>query len=367
MSTHSADVAATDPGAKSPHEIENEVEQSRREVERTLDAIQERLSPGQLLDQAASYFRGNGGEFARNFGNAIKHNPIPLALVGVGLAWMMWSEQRPRSADAPSSDWDDDPELGYGYHDRYAGFADEAAGTEAWPYAGYGPRGETEPEAGLEEEAGAGWRGRIAETSGSARAKAEDLAEGVRASVAGAAEGARERMADAAEGARERVAGARDEVRNRAAAARVRARRYGQRARRGALDMLHEQPLVLGAIGLAVGAAIGAALPPSEPEDRLMGETRDRLKRRAEAIGREQAAKAGAAAQAAYEAAKDEAEAQGLTPEHGKSAAASAKDKVERVVDATTGAARAEAERQGLGRSDDKSDETKPAGPNRTV
>lgn len=43
-------------------------------------------------------------------------------------------------------------------------------------------------------------------------------------------------------------------------------------------NLLEEQPLILGAIGLAVGAAIGAALPMTETEDHLMGSTAHRLR-----------------------------------------------------------------------------------------
>ena len=42
--------------------------------------------------------------------------------------------------------------------------------------------------------------------------------------------------------------------------------------------LLDEQPLILGAIGLAIGAAIGAALPMTETEDSLMGGTAHRLR-----------------------------------------------------------------------------------------
>lgn len=42
--------------------------------------------------------------------------------------------------------------------------------------------------------------------------------------------------------------------------------------------LFEEQPLVLGAIGLAIGAAIGAALPTTETEDNLMGATAHRLR-----------------------------------------------------------------------------------------
>jgi len=41
--------------------------------------------------------------------------------------------------------------------------------------------------------------------------------------------------------------------------------------------LIHEQPLMLAALGLAAGAAIGAALPATDVENRALGETRDQL------------------------------------------------------------------------------------------
>ena len=104
MTSHPSDFArGTDPGTGSPAELEREVRESRADVERTLDAIQDRLSPGQLVDQVARYMRDNGGEFARNFGDTVRQNPVPVVLVGVGLAWMMLGSRRdvdlPRAAD----------------------------------------------------------------------------------------------------------------------------------------------------------------------------------------------------------------------------------------------------------------------------
>lgn len=49
-------------------------------------------------------------------------------------------------------------------------------------------------------------------------------------------------------------------------------------ALKGQFDqMLHEQPLVLAALGIALGAALGAALPSTRKEDELMGASSDRL------------------------------------------------------------------------------------------
>src|SRR5690606_4347855 len=42
---------------KRPEEIERDLEQTRAEVSSTLDAIQEKLTPGQLMDQAIDYWR----------------------------------------------------------------------------------------------------------------------------------------------------------------------------------------------------------------------------------------------------------------------------------------------------------------------
>ena len=50
---------------------------------------------------------------------------------------------------------------------------------------------------------------------------------------------------------------------------------------------MHEQPLILGALGLAAGALIGAALPASEAENRLVGDARDRAFEKAKQAGGE--------------------------------------------------------------------------------
>jgi hypothetical protein len=51
--------------------------------------------------------------------------------------------------------------------------------------------------------------------------------------------------------------------------------------------LIDEQPLILGALGIAVGAALGASLPRTRQEDRLMGEARDELLHRADETGGE--------------------------------------------------------------------------------
>jgi ElaB/YqjD/DUF883 family membrane-anchored ribosome-binding protein len=77
-------------GSRQPHEIQAEIERTRREMDGTLSAIEHRLTPGQIFDQGMSYLKDNGGtEFVSNLGEQAKQNPMPVALVGIGLAWLM--------------------------------------------------------------------------------------------------------------------------------------------------------------------------------------------------------------------------------------------------------------------------------------
>jgi hypothetical protein len=85
-----------------------------------------------------------------------------------------------------------------------------------------------------------------------------------------------------------------------------------------------------------------------------MGETRDQLKDRAQQLGGEQLDKARSAGRAAYEAALEEADREGLTPEGAAAAADSMAGKAERVAEAASEAAKSEAERQKLGQTGSK-------------
>jgi Protein of unknown function (DUF3618) len=381
---------STDPGSKSPEEVQREVRQSRAEVEETLEAIQERLSPGQLFEQAVDYMRSsNGTNFLRNLGTAVRDNPVPVALVGTGLAWLMLSGSRAKRRGYDDDDLLDEYAEGrYGAGDYPAGYY--VAGDYVEDYDDETDFGET-PGSYEHRSGGKGFIERAKRTAEAARRRAQrlrmggqagayELSENASETAQGWGESARESARRARETAGEWSAGARASARS----ARDRARRlgasashrvsetgeqlwhgareaggratyYGRRARRGFFETLHEHPLVLGALGLAVGAALGAALPTTEKEDDWLGDTRDRLKDRAKEAGREQVEKARAAAGAAFSAAREEAERQGLTTEGGKaavqSAAESVQRKAERVAEAATEAAKSEAERQGLGQT----------------
>src|SRR3546814_854709 len=83
----------------STERIEGEIQRTRTEIDHTLEAIQERLSPQHLMTEAVDYMRAGPGEFASNLGQAIKNNPLPVALVGLGIGWLAVSGPRGRLSD----------------------------------------------------------------------------------------------------------------------------------------------------------------------------------------------------------------------------------------------------------------------------
>lgn len=97
-----------------------------------------------------------------------------------------------------------------------------------------------------------------------------------------------------------------EEARQRVIAARRAAIAAGQstqrtlrRGRQSASDLFESQPLVVGALAVALGAAIGGLMPRSRFEDETFGSHRDRLVQEADRILEEEKRKLGTVAQAA--------------------------------------------------------------------
>jgi hypothetical protein len=55
-----------------------------------LEQLRARTTPGQVLDQTIDYMRnGPAAEFLHNLGREVRENPMPLVLIGIGVAWLM--------------------------------------------------------------------------------------------------------------------------------------------------------------------------------------------------------------------------------------------------------------------------------------
>ncbi len=71
-------------------ELEREAEAARARLSDTADQIRARMSPGQLMDEVLNQFRGgDGSQMLANLRGQARDNPMALALVGSGLAWLM--------------------------------------------------------------------------------------------------------------------------------------------------------------------------------------------------------------------------------------------------------------------------------------
>ena len=135
----------------------------------------------------------------------------------------------------------------------------------------------------------------------------------VRARVGERAHDVAVRDGDQAEGLRHRADAFKQRAGETVEQARQRAIDAGHRVRESAgqvagkaTDAFESQPLLIGALGIAVGAAIGASIPSTRRENELVGPLRDRLKNDAVDYGREQIQRAGDAAHEAIEGVREE-------------------------------------------------------------
>lgn len=113
---------------------------------------------------------------------------------------------------------------------------------------------------------------------------------------------AKESMQHRSETARGKLSSSASTVRSRASGMSSAARRQAGHAR----ELLHEQPLVLGALGLAAGVIAGAMMPPTDYEDEHIGPMRDRALERAKTKGADGVRRASERAREATEHAREE-------------------------------------------------------------
>src|SRR5690606_19716507 len=89
---------------KDPAVLEREIDQQRAEISDIVHALENKLSPGELIDTALGYVKGGSGEFFSNLSNTVKANPVPTVLTSIGLIWLMAGQNRqPRPHIASTS------------------------------------------------------------------------------------------------------------------------------------------------------------------------------------------------------------------------------------------------------------------------
>lgn len=279
---------------KSSAQLEREVEYERHQLTRTLDQIRRRVSPGELMEQAWGYARDAGGsEFVRNFGRSVRDNPLPVVLVGAGIGWLMMSGSS-GSSSTRSSDGSD-------------------GGVSRMRERASGIGGEVSDRTGQAADAASGVMTSAKEGLHRATDRATAAFDSASETGSAVASRARETMQHTGDAARSSMHHATE---------------YAQDARDGMqrsfARLAEEQPLALGAIGIAVGAAIAAMLPPTRIEDRLMGQTSDALKDRVKGSVERQYEHARDVVEETAKEVSKEFEGRGITPQAATDAAVGA-------------------------------------------
>lgn len=207
-------------------EIRQEIEDTREDLSETIEAIQEKLRPANVVAGATDRVKSATTEKVRHMRHtasemADRQNLLPAALIGIGTAWLLMNRSsRPRTA--------------YWEHDEPAG---------SWR--------------GAAEREGSGAYGAVG-TQGTATER-----------VSAMAGRTSERAGELADSARTAV------------------RETSRRAQNHLQRAIHENPLAVGAAAAILGAAVGLALPETERENQWMGEARESVLDRAQDLARE--------------------------------------------------------------------------------
>jgi hypothetical protein len=87
-------------------QFEREAEETRWRLVGTFEELRDRMTPGRVVDQVVDYTRdGPAAEFLRNLKREARENPMPLVLIGIGIAWLMLASSRTsRAAIASAAD-----------------------------------------------------------------------------------------------------------------------------------------------------------------------------------------------------------------------------------------------------------------------
>lgn len=77
--------------ARETDTIEEDIRETREGIDRKVQQIQDRLSPGDVVDGVVDFVRDNGGSLAGSLGRGIRDNPMPATLIGAGVLWLTLS------------------------------------------------------------------------------------------------------------------------------------------------------------------------------------------------------------------------------------------------------------------------------------
>jgi hypothetical protein len=287
--TGDAGDTGNDNGDESTDEIRGDIEDTRARMGSTIDAIQEKLSPQRLMDEAKDTVRdatigkaqemaGNVADTARETGSTImdtiRDNPVPVALTAIGLGWLLWGARRKATERRDERDYWNARNGRYGRYGQYGGYDDRYRNGM---YQGKQDNGRVGQMADKVQDTASRVSDQIQNTAN----KVGDQAQGMASNVA-------DRAGDAADYAQWQA----------------------QRAKSWFEQTWDDNPLLVAGAALAAGTIIGLSLPETQVENKLMGDARDNLVEKAQGLAEDTVQKAQSAATKATSQVQNQAQQQ---------------------------------------------------------
>lgn len=223
---------------KDPERLEREIDQQRADIGNIVDALENKLSPGQVFDRVMHFGKGNGNELMQNLGATIKAHPLPALLTSVGLVWLYASRNEP----APSSNG------GYsGGRSTYLAATSMSTGRET------------------------------ADDGSSTGAELKQRAQQLGDNLSDSWDQTTAKVSDLSDKMTDKLHSAGSQISQKTQQATDTLRQQSVRAKQSFTQLLNDNPLALGAMGIALGAILGAALPITEQENQMLGKASDKV------------------------------------------------------------------------------------------
>lgn len=315
-------------GDHSTEALMREIEAERQNVSATIEALQEKFTVGNIVNEAWDHYGDHANELGHDIRQVIARNPLPVMLTTVGLAWLVMSARHDGTRDPMARDPKDharplgadeeldqedimakDPNDGdarrpygtaamAGYYKPRRSVKDRVTGAASAAYEA--AEDAIDPALHRIGKAGEAVASRIRDAAGGSKHGAPDAAHHTD-HAHGAKSTAREFAESAAEKGREAIETVGDTARRGMREAAERTDHYRREGRRQAEHMMRDHPLIVGAAALAIGAGIGCLLPRSRAEDEHFGRYSDQIRHMAV----EEAEKARRVASAVADEARD--------------------------------------------------------------
>ena len=249
------------------------------------------------------------GNLGETIVETIKLNPLPAAIAGFGLGWLILSIQRQNSLTASTvspntaRNWNDDMP-----RDRYdsAAYGTNYGNTLPGSYdTGNGFRDRVNDAAGTVSDRVSGVAGTVGDRVSGVASTVSDKASAAAQAVSSTASDLKDKAGDFASTAADRASVLRDRAGDTVHNLGVTTRQQAVVATDTVDTFIHDNPLAAGAIALLIGVAVGMTLPSTQKEHEILGPQRDRLLDQATDAAQDYASKAQKVAEAALGQAKD--------------------------------------------------------------